>query len=281
MQLDAKMKFKVAMARHAVGTRETARQALDCFDLTSLTGQETDRDIFDLCDIAKNNRLASVCIYPAYVATAKKAIRDDALVIAAVINFPHGHKRTMRDDPATAETTAEDTARAVAAGARQIDIVLAHDDFRARRRHYVTDMLRACRHACGEGVTMKVILETASFKKADELRAACQLAIRAGADCLKTSTGKHPGGGATLEAASVLLDEAHRAFRPVGVKISGGIRTVDDCARYMTLARSVAEWNIVRPDSFRIGASSLLGPLLDTLKPAASAPVLLADYALS
>lgn len=264
--LEPHLKRKVAWAKNAVSDRETARLALDCLDLTSLKGDETKEDIFALCDRAKYNRLASVCLYPPFIEIAKRAIKDEPVTIATVVNFPYGDKRSLKDERATPETTAEDASKAVAAGASQIDIVLAHEDFRSGKSEYAEDLLKACRNACGKDVTMKVILETASFGDSNELRKACKLAIKYGADCLKTSTGQHPNGGATLGAAAILMDEAQQALKQVGVKISGGIQSGDDCAQYMTLARSIFGWNIIKPDTFRIGASGVLKPLLETLE---------------
>lgn len=151
-------------------------------------------------------------------------------------------------------------------GARQIDIVLSHENFRNGNVLQAGEILEACREACTDGVTMKVILETASFENSKSLISACRLAIKYGADCLKTSTGKHPKGGATLEAAAILMDEAQRSNRPIGCKISGGIN-IENCAQYMALARAMAKnWHVIQPSLFRIGSSSLLNDLLDVMR---------------
>lgn len=257
---------KVDMAKNARPSREIARAALNCLDLTSLTGNEDENAIFELCDVAKHNRLYSVCIYPEHVETARRALKNSDIVIATVINFPHGNKRTNAEEKATPESVKADVRKAIDAGARQIDIVLAHDDFRAGDKAYPASLLKACRDACPDDVTMKVILETASFTSSHTLHQACKLAIQHGADCLKTSTGKHPSGGADLIRAAILFDEAKSALRTVGVKISGGVKTVEDCAQYIALARSIMGWNCIQPQLFRIGGSSLMGPLLDTLR---------------
>lgn len=264
--LPATLNKKMAISRCAVMTREVAREAMSCLDLTSLKGNETDNDIFELCDVAKANRVASVCIYPDKVPVAKKSIKDGSVIVATVINFPHGDKRTLSNEIATAETTAEDVSKAVAAGAKQIDIVLSHDDFRQGKIREVTSLLQACRMSCPEGVTMKVIIETASFDDTTSLISACRLSIKQGADCLKTSTGKHKKGGATLEAAAILMNEAYRSNRKVGCKISGGV-SIENCAQYMILARAIMKkWDVIQPALFRIGASSLLNDLLDVMR---------------
>ena len=262
----------IDFAKNAQGTRETARQAMDCFDLTSLKGDETKDDILELCDIAEHNRLASVCIYPSHIDAAAKFLKDTKVAIATVINFPTGTARTVTGEFATPDTTAEDIKRAVVLGAKQVDVVLPYVQFNAGNAFQSHSFLQAARAACPKDVTFKVILETASFANEDMLRHACRLAIQRGADCLKTSTGKHPGGGATMQAAAILLEEAFKANRKVGCKITGGIKTNDECARYMTLARAIMGWNAIRPDTFRIGASSLLEDLIRALGSRAPLP---------
>ena len=266
LALDDYLKKRVKMAMHAKGDPQIARQALNCLDLTTLKGDETKDDIQSLCTIAKANHVASVCIYPSGVLFAKAAIKESNVNIATVINFPTGSKRTQSNDDATVETTAHDVACAIAAGATQIDIVLPYAEFQKGNTQYCADLLETCRQGCDKGVTMKVILETASFEDAKALRHACQLAIECGTDCLKTSTGMHEKGGATLESAALLLDEARHADREIGVKISGGVKTVDDCARYISLATMLKGQATIRPETFRIGASSVLNELLETCK---------------
>lgn len=256
---------KARFAMNAPATREIARKALDCLDFTSLRGNEDDAAIFELCDTAKYNHLFSVCLYPDHVSTAARALKESGVVIATVINYPHGNKRTLSEEDASPESTARDVSRAIAQGAGQIDIVLPHEAYRAGRKNYARSLLAACKTACAGKVKMKVILETASFESLDDLGAACRFAISCGADCLKTSTGKHPNGGADLSRAAVLFDEAHRSDL-TGVKISGGITTVEQCAQYIMLARSIRGWNSINPSLFRIGGSNILKPLLNTLQ---------------
>ena len=272
LNVTPRLQKMIDFAKNAQGTRETARQAMDCFDLTSLKGDETKDDILELCDIAEHNRLASVCIYPGHIDAAAKFLKDTKVAIATVINFPHGNARTVSGEIATPDTTAEDIKRVVSLGARQIDIVLPYAQFNAGNAFQSHSFLQAARAACPKDVTFKVILETASFTNEEMLRHACRLAIQRGADCLKTSTGKHSNGGATMQAAAILLEEAFNANRKVGCKITGGIKTNDECARYMTLARAIMGWNAIRPDTFRIGASSLLEDLIRSLGSKAPLP---------
>ena len=275
LTLTDKLQRLLNMADNARGTRETARLALDCFDLTSLRGDESKEEIYDLCDIARYNHLASVCVYPDQVANARHVLKEGPVRIATVINFPTGEMRTLTDQKADPTTIRQDVAEAIQHGARQIDIVLPLDHFRsgtASDLNEIKAMLRACRVACDKEVTMKVIFETAAFDSAADLRQACKLAIGQKVDCLKTSTGKHPKGGATMEAAAILMDEASKAAHLVGCKISGGVKTNDDCAKYMTLNEGIRGRGSIRPEFFRIGASSLLDQLLPILGQGKAAP---------
>lgn len=265
------------MAQHARGTRETARLSLNCFDLTSLKGNETKDEIFELCDIAKHNNLATIFVYPDQIENAKKALRDAPVNIGTPVNFPAG-RRTLTDEVATPETIRLDVETALKRGAKQIDIVFPLELFRNNSLLEIKEQLRACRVACGKDITMKVIFETAAFNTTEELRSACKIAIGQKVDCLKTSTGKHPAGGATLEAAAILMQEAAKAPHLVGCKVSGGVRTNDDCAKYITLSRGIRGADSIRPEFFRIGASSLIDDLIKSLgsttttKPALGAP---------
>jgi deoxyribose-phosphate aldolase len=214
--LNSKLNQILRMAQNARGTRETARLALDCLDLTSLKGDETRADILDLCDMAKFNRLASVCIYPDQVGVAKSAFKDSPVVIATVINFPYGNKRTLSEESVTPETVRKDVSQAIKDGARQIDIVLPYQEFLDGNTVPALQFLKACKKAWSPGVTLKVIFETAAFAadaedRTDDLRRACRIAIVEGFNCLKTSTGKHPQGGATPEAAAILMGRSRKS----------------------------------------------------------------------
>lgn len=264
---------RVRFARNQPGNRETARRALDCLDLTALSGTETKADILELCDLAKHNYVAAVCVFPEHVATARSAIRKGDVAVATVINFPFGDKRTNADEKATPDTTRRDVLAAIAAGASQIDIVLPYEAFLRGEGNYTRSLLASCATACKskEDVLMKVILESAVYEDAGTLRFACQTAMRHGAQCIKTSTGKHPAGGASLEAAAIMLDEIRKGHNTVGIKLSGGVKSNAECAQYMTLARAIMGWDVIQPRLFRIGSSSLLPHLLQELAPRSGA----------
>lgn len=261
---------KIRLAQNAVPTREIARTALDCLDYTSLKGDETPEMIREFCDVALANRTASVCIYPDHVAIARKVMDksgqgDRAPDVATVLNFPYGNKRTLSDDKATPETTFADAKRMLADGSNQIDIVMAYESFRDGDINYARELMLAASDAIQDDARFMVILETGTYHSVAKLREACRNAYTCRADFLKTSTGKHESGGATLPAAAVLLDFAEGAGRPLGVKLSGGVKTHKDAAEFIELARSIRGMNSARPDLFRIGASGVLDPLVYAL----------------
>lgn len=269
------LKAKIAWARNAVGTAETAQTAIHCMDATSLSGSETKSDIETLTNNALTHQTASVCVYPQHVATAsqiKSAHPQNGhnLHIATVINFPYGNKRTNSDEMATTETIAEDVSKAIANGATQIDIVFPYKEFlsEAVGAQKAEEFLNACRDASTGDTIMKVIVESAAYQNEDILRQACKIAVDSGTNSLKTSTGKHELGGATLEAAAILMDEANNAPNPVGVKISGGVKNNQDCAQYIALAKSIFGAESINPNKFRIGASAnkILPDLLSAIQ---------------
>lgn len=266
-KLSNDLQKKVVLSQNALLDRDVARFAMSCLDLTSLDGGETKAYIQDLYDAARVNDVSSLCVLPDKLSFLKGVKKQEKPVLATVINFPFGSKRTYSDDTATSETTAEDISKAIALGARQIDIVLDYKSFLSGEKNKALDLLKICREGCHDNIKMKVILETATFDDTRSLIDACRRVIGVGADCLKTSTGRHVSGGATLETAAILMHEAYVNHRPqIGVKISGGVND-KNCAQFITLAHSmVAGKRDITPDLFRIGASSLLNDLLQHLQ---------------
>jgi deoxyribose-phosphate aldolase len=228
--------------------QDTARTALACLDLTSLNDGDTPADIEALCRRATgpHGHTAAVCVWPRFAAQAR-ALLPRAVAVAAVANFPDGSSDVQR--------AVRDTAEIVAAGAQEVDVVLPY-----REPAAAPALLAAVRKAC-EGLTLKVILETGVLADEAAVMRACRMALDAGADFLKTSTGKVKV-SATLPAARLLLaaiatDPAARAR--VGFKPAGGIRTVADAAAYIELTREML--GTVTPARFRIGASGLLSDI--------------------
>lgn len=224
----------------------TARLALSCLDLTSLNDADTDADIERLCQRAqcRYGTTAAVCVWPRFAALARGHLPLEVRV-AAVANFPDGSSdiaRALRDTQAIAD-----------AGAQEVDVVIPYRDLDA-----APALLSAVRKAC-QGLTLKVILETGELKDEALIRRACAVALDAGADFLKTSTGK-VAVSATLDAARLLLQAiSEGGHASVGFKPAGGIRTVADAAAYIALTEQYL--GRVTPQRLRIGASGLLNDI--------------------
>jgi deoxyribose-phosphate aldolase len=186
-----------------------------------------------------------------------QSLQGSGIPVCAVANFPAG--------AAVPATAATETTAAIAAGAAEVDVVFPYRALLAGDSRAGLDLVRACREACAEHARLKVILETGQLGSAAHIRHAAEIAVEGGAHFLKTSTGKTQP-AATPEAAAVLLDVIATCGRPVGFKASGGIRSIDDAAVYLTLyERSFGSGSAV-PGNFRIGASSLFKELLAELK---------------
>ncbi len=234
-------------------------------DLTTLEGADTPGKVRSLC--AKAMRpdptdstvppVAAVCVYPDLVTTAVDALRGSDVQIASVAtNFPSGR--------ASLETKLSDVRDAVAAGATEIDMVIDRGAFLTGRYQQVFDEIVAVKAACGSA-HLKVILETGELVTLDNARRASWLALLAGGDFIKTSTGK-VSPAATPPVALVML-QAVRDFAAAtgeirGVKLAGGIRSSKDAVRYLVMVNEVAGEQWLDPALFRFGASSLLNDLL-------------------
>ena len=225
----------------------SARAALACLDLTSLNEGDTEADIARLCQRATGpfGPTAAVCVWPRLAAFARREL-PATVAVAAVANFPDGSDDTTR--------AVADTRAIVDAGAQEVDVVIPY-----RQLDAAPALLAAVRRAC-EGLRLKVILETGELTDAQQVGLACRIALEAGADFLKTSTGKVRV-NATPQAARSLLQAIadHPAARQrVGFKPAGGIRTVADAQIYMALVQEILGDTALSPQRFRIGASGLL-----------------------
>ncbi|MEV4548840.1 deoxyribose-phosphate aldolase [Nonomuraea wenchangensis] len=266
---------EVGVQRRAAGLatrsiKTTAkRQAIDLairmVDLTTLEGSDTPGKVRALA--AKAVRpdpadpsvpsVAALCVYPDMISTAARALAGTGVGLASVATgFPAG--RT------SLEVKLSDTATAVAAGASEIDMVIDRGAFLAGDYAKVFDEIVAVKEQCGEA-HLKVILETGELVTYDNVRRASWLALHAGADFIKTSTGKVTP-AATLPVTLVML-EAVRDYRAAtgrqaGVKPAGGIRTTKDAIRYLVLVKEIAGDDWLDPAWFRLGASTLLNDLL-------------------
>jgi deoxyribose-phosphate aldolase len=249
--------------------RESKLWALDMavrmVDLTTLEGADTHGKVRGLCAKARQPDpadpavppVAAVCVYPDLVAVARAELAGSPVAVASVATaFPSGR--------ASLAVKLAEVAEAVDAGADEVDMVIDRGAFLSGRYAQVYEEVRAVREACGSA-HLKVILETGELATLDNVSRASWLVMLAGADFIKTSTGKlQPA--ATPPVALVMLsavrDFAAATGRRVGVKVAGGVRTAKDAIRYLVLVRETAGPDWLSPDYFRIGASSLLNDLL-------------------
>ncbi|CAN5265067.1 deoxyribose-phosphate aldolase [soil metagenome] len=257
-----------ALATRSIKTTSKAwaiDAAISMIDLTTLEGADTPGKVRSLC--AKAARpdpsdptappVAAVCVYGDLVGEARRALGSRGPKVAALATaFPSGR--------ASLPVKLADTKDAVAAGADEIDMVIDRGAFLSGRYQQVFDEIVAVKEVCG-GAHLKVILETGELTTYDNVRRASWLVMLAGAEFIKTSTGKISP-AATLPVALVML-EAVRDFRDrtgtqVGVKVAGGIRASKDAIRHLVLVNETVGPDWLTPDYFRIGASSLLNDLL-------------------
>ena len=256
----------VSSASAAPADQTAAGAALSVLDLTSLNEDDDEARIASLCDraVTAHGPVAAVCVYPAFVAQANRLMADTPVRVAAVANFPDGDADV---DLAVREATG-----AASNGADEIDVVFPYRAALAGDEAAAGALIAACRRVLADGVTLKVILETGLLPDAATVGRFARIAVDAGADFLKTSTGKR-GPGASLASVALLCDTARTAGRPIGCKASGGIRTVAQAATYLALVRRLLGPEAVGPRRLRIGASSLLDDILAMLDGTDSAEV--------
>ena len=243
-----------------------ARTALACLDLTSLNDADTAADIERLCARAQgpHGPVAAVCVWPRFAALARAGL-PASIAVAAVANFPAGG--------IDLDAAVRDTAQIVQAGAQEVDVVLPWRTLQAGDELACARLLAAVRRA-SEGLLLKVILETCELLDPRLIRRASELALAAGADFLKTSTGKTKV-SATLAAAEVMLGAITAdptATTRVGFKAAGGIRTVADAGLYMGRVAAALGDAALNPRRFRIGASALLNDIEAVLGSDAASP---------
>jgi len=233
----------------------TAARVLAVLDLTSLGEDDTPETIISLCKAAADGgHPAAVCVYPEHVETARRELdaRGAANVaIATVVNFPDGSNDVSR--------VLRETRRALAAGANEIDIVFPWRAYLGGDREGGALMLQECKSICGRKI-LKVILESGELGDPLLIREISFAALGAGADFIKTSTGKAKI-GATPAAARTMLECIHENGGRAGFKAAGGVRTLIDAGRYLALADEILGAGWATPARFRIGASVLLTEL--------------------
>ncbi|QUJ68804.1 deoxyribose-phosphate aldolase [Photobacterium sp. GJ3] len=239
-----------------------AQQAIGLLDLTTLTNTETDDCIIKLCQKAATpfGSTAAICLYPRFIPIAKKQLKaqgTEAIKVATVVNFPHGHDDL---DIALAETRT-----ALAYGADEIDIVFPYRALMAGNEQIGFEMIQSAKALCGN-VALKVIIESGELQTEALIRKATKISIRAGADFVKTSTGKVPV-NATPEAARIMVQTIFDlgVQHKVGFKAAGGVKTTEDAKLYLESAADIMGSDWVTAKHYRFGTSSLLVDLLNTL----------------
>lgn len=283
-----------ALAKRSIKTTAKMagiRLAIECMDLTTLEGKDSEGRVRSLCAKARRPApqlsdvpsVAAVCVYPNLVAVAKNALAGTSVKVASVATaFPSGQS--------SLEVKLADTQAAIDAGADEIDMVIDRGAFLAGRYREVADeivavkdMLRSAntrrgsadtstihgasqaQHDRGKNIPLKVILETGELGTYDNIRRASDLALEAGADFIKTSTGKVTT-SATFPVAvtmcEAIRDHARRTGRRAGFKVAGGCRTTKQALTYLVIVKETLGEGWLNPGMFRIGASALLDDLL-------------------
>lgn len=237
--------------------KDIAAKAMSLMDLTSLNDNDTEEKIVKLCAQAHGDfgHTAAVCVWPRFVATAKRELEGTGVDIATVVNFPHGGTDI--------DATVAETKQAIADGADEIDVVLPYKAFMEGDKEICRKLLKATREACKDHV-LKVIIESGELEHAQTITEASRLSIECGADFIKTSTGKTPV-SATLEAANCMLEAIRESGKPVGFKASGGVRTTEQAADYLALADKIMGPKWAAKKTFRFGASGLRSALLASM----------------
>lgn len=244
---------------------DAIRMAMSMMDLTTLEGQDTPGKVRQMCfkaahlhdEIPGLPQVAAVCVYPTLVKIARQSLEGTAIKVAAVATaFPSGQ------GPSSVKI--DDTKFAVDEGAHEIDMVISRGRFLAGDYNFVFDEIAMVKEACGKA-HLKVILETGELSTLDNVRRASDLAILAGADFIKTSTGKvQPA--ATLDVTLVMLeairDYYYATGKMIGMKPAGGIRDTKTALKYLIMVKETLGNAWLSPDWFRFGASTLANDLL-------------------
>lgn len=247
---------------------ESLKTIFQCIDFTTLEAFDNETKINDFCSKAlsfKDNDLhisvPAVCIYSPFVRQAKELLRGSGIKVATVAcAFPSGQMPF--------ELKRREVEYCVEQGADEVDMVISRGTFLAGRLDEVYEEIKSVREACAPPVRLKVILETGELKSVENIRRASEIAINAGVDFIKTSTGKSPV-SATPLAAIIMCDTIKEYFeatgRMVGFKPAGGMSTIDDALTYFYIVREVLGDRWLNKDYFRVGTSRLAGKVMDEL----------------
>ena len=257
------------LSEHVAENTEKAvfSQLLSFVDLTSLNTDDTVEKIGEM--VEKVNQFddqfdilphpAGICVYPAFVPTVKDTLQEDVDIVSVAGDFPHSQTFI--------EVKIAEIAMAVMEGATEIDVVFPVGKFLSGNYDEIHSELSEMKQSCREA-KMKVILETGLLKNAESIKKAALISMCAGADFVKTSTGKGYQ-GATPEAFYVMCQTVKefnvKNGTKVGVKVAGGVSTTEDAVKYYTIVKQVLGKTWLTPDLFRIGASRLVNNLLTSI----------------
>jgi deoxyribose-phosphate aldolase len=257
--LEARAAALFGRAVRGAALEAARRLTVACLDLTTLEGTDTPETVRSLCVRGRASGVAAVCVYPALVAAAVESLRSSGVRVAAVAGaFPSGHS--------TLSVKLADLRSALDAGADEVDVVLDRGAFLAGRYGEVSAQLEALR-AESAGATLKVIVEAGELGSYAALRRACDLALAAGADFIKTATGKIAT--STTPAIALAMCDAIRAHRratgrSAGLKLAGGIRNARTAFGYLAIVKESLGDEWLQPARLRFGASRLLEELAAT-----------------
>lgn len=241
------------------------RLAMRMIDLTTLEGMDTPGKVRQLCNKARYPyqgpheipQVAAVCVYPPFVKIAKNALGNSGINVASVATaFPSGH--ALRKDKIAEVQFCVDS------GADEIDMVISRGEFLKGNYQFIFDEVAEIKQACGQA-HLKVILETGELQTLENVRKASDIAMEAGADFIKTSTGKVSPAATqpvTLVMLEAIRDYYLRTGRKIGMKPAGGIKDTKTALKYLVMVRETLGSDWLNPDLFRFGASSLANDLI-------------------
>ncbi len=267
-EIDVRISSIIENESVLLSNRESLQLILNCIDLTTLEGSDTDSKALELCRQArsfKNNghdipNVAAVCFYPPFAAIAKAQLKGTAINVACVAGaFPSGQSPLA--------VRVAEVKYAVEQGSDEIDMVISRGKFLEGDYNFVFNEVKAIKEACGKA-HLKVILETGELVDLANIKLASEIAIAAGADFIKTSTGKvQPA--ATLEAFIIMLDVINAHYKEtgkmIGIKPAGGISEVNVAINYLKVLENVLGEKWMSNKYFRIGASRLANRVLEEL----------------
>lgn len=247
---------------------EVYKQCLSQIDLTSLNGTDTDAQIIAMCEKVNGFKAAyphlpnvgAICVYPSMVPVVKEYLKEDIGIASVAAGFP--------SSMTFIEVKVAETAMAVAEGATEIDVVISIGKFLEGNFEEMYEELTELKAACRDA-HLKVIIESGALQSASNIKKASLIAMAAGADFIKTSTGKIPV-AATLEATYVMCSAIREWYEKTGVKVAykpaGGIVTTDDAVKHYTIVKALLGNEWLNNKMFRFGASRLANNLLTSIE---------------